>query len=120
MAYARYESRLNQRASDGAPAKAHLEASARRKNSIAEKARAALVAPPYPEAVGYLLTWAYALYGRSGLGDMGFAPLSYTTIMDWARLMDLAIAPHEVSALIELDGVLRHPDPKKADPKGKA
>jgi len=40
----------------------------------------------------------------------GLAPLSYTTVRDWAELMDIPIRPLEVKALILLDAVMRHPE----------
>lgn len=58
----------------------------------------------------YLVDWAYALYGRSGSGMEGVAPLSYTTVAAWSQLTDTAIRPHEVDALMALDAAIRNPD----------
>jgi hypothetical protein len=102
----RHETRLSQPQKDGQPLRAHLALAASR--GIV-RAREALAGPPFPEALAYLLAWAYALHGRSGVGELGFAPLTYTTVADWSRLMGLAVAPHEVEALMQIDGVMRHP-----------
>lgn len=45
----------------------------------------------------------------------GLAPLSYTTIADWARLTGRRPLPHEVQALLQLDLVMRHPEIKESD-----
>lgn len=45
----------------------------------------------------------------------GFAPLSYTTIADWARLTDRTVRPHEVKALLALDRVMRNPPTETDD-----
>ena len=48
------------------------------------------------------------LYGRSGLGMAGVAPVSYTTIRHFALLMDIdPIEPYEVEALVILDAAFR-------------
>jgi hypothetical protein len=71
---------------------------------------AALWGPQIPEELEYLRDWAYELVGRSGVGMGGAAPLSYTTIRDWALLTHRRPAAWEVDALIRLDAVIRHPD----------
>ena len=58
----------------------------------------------------YLVEWAYALCGRSGATMGGIAPLSFTTIRDWAMLMNRHITPLEVQALLAIDAVIREPD----------
>jgi hypothetical protein len=40
----------------------------------------------------------------------GIAPLSYGTISEWARLMDIDITSLEVQGLILLDAVIRNPE----------
>lgn len=87
--------------------RAHLEAAAR---SGSVTARKELESPvEYPDALRYLHEWILELYGRSGLGMSGYAPLSYSEIMAWALLTGRLVAPWEVDALIQLDAVLRHP-----------
>lgn len=44
------------------------------------------------------------------MGGGGYAPLSYSTIADWARLKKVDIEPHEVEALILLDAAMLSPD----------
>lgn len=46
------------------------------------------------------------LYARSGIGMNGVAPLSYTTIADWAQLTGRCPTLMEVDALVELDAVM--------------
>lgn len=98
---------MDQRGEDGATRRAHLEAAATKGSQTAINA---LEPPSYPSALGYLLEWAYALFGRSGVGMSGLAPLGYGTIESWARLRGEDPTPMEVVALMELDGVFRDPD----------
>lgn len=88
-------------------ARTHWEQKARQGNA---EAQAMLDGPPFPWAVDYLYRWLLELFGRSGVGMDGVAPLSYTTIEAWARLTGRTVAPHDVHGLMALDGVLRHPD----------
>lgn len=74
-----------------------------------------LEGPAAPEPVQYLLRWSWEMYGRSGVSMDGVAPLSYTTIRDWAVLTDRAIDPHEVQALLVLDAVRRNPPKETGD-----
>lgn len=66
-------------------------------------------APECPEEMEYLVSWAFDLHGRSGVGMSGAAPLSYTTVESWARLLDIRIEPYEVKALIALENAIRNP-----------
>lgn len=75
-------------------------------------------APEYPEELDYLLGWARALHGRSGISEVGVAPLSYAEVDAFARRMRTDIEPYEVDALMALDAAMRHPgedEPEKAD-----
>lgn len=63
----------------------------------------------YPYCVGYLRGWVSELHGRSGVGQFGLAPLSYATIESWSRLKGVRVKPHEVDALIALDGFMLNP-----------
>ena len=76
-----------------------------------------LEGPEPPDAMLYLLEWAYALCGRSGTSMEGLAPLSYGSIEAWARLMDIHILPLEVTALISLDAVIRKPERDEPEPE---
>lgn len=103
----RHEARLNERQKDGATLRDYLEARAPRSAA----ARAALEGPECPEELLYLLRWGHALYGRSGVSEVGVAPLGYVTLESWARQMDVCPAPqpHEVEALMLIDAALRQP-----------
>ena len=74
------------------------------------KAIAELDGPPFPEELRYVHDWLLQLHGRSGLGFGGIAPLSHQEVEAWARLRDVAPEPHEVEALMVLDGVKRNPE----------
>lgn len=103
----RHHARLDQRREDGTTARQHVTASAARGNA---HAAATLEAHPYPESLQYLVTWAHSLVGRSGVGQAGYAPLSYREVEAWSRLMGQCPTPHEVYALMAIDAVLCHPD----------
>jgi len=106
--HVRHEVGLDRKGEDGATRRAHLEAAARRGSQAAVNA---LEGPDAPDSVLYLMEWAYALCGRSGATMGGMAPLSFTTIRDWATLMDIHVSPLEVQALLVLDAVIRNPEP---------
>lgn len=77
--------------------------------SVADKsptAREELRPKPCPEGLRYLAAWAWELFGRSGAGPAGLAPVSYPTINAWARMKGVTLAPHEVDALVVLDGAI--------------
>jgi hypothetical protein len=65
-----------------------------------------LQGPEYPDALDYLLDWLYQVHGRSGIGMNGFAPLSYGTVADWARLRGHTPSSADVEGLMRLDAVL--------------
>ena len=73
------------------------------------EAQDALEGPAPPPALEYLLRWSVELYGRSGVGMSGLAPLSFTSIRVWATLMQYELEPYEVVALLRLDAVRMHP-----------
>jgi hypothetical protein len=97
----------------GTTRRAILEEKARRGDAFAPSQ---LAGPPYPDALLYLDEWSCDLYGRSGVGMGGFAPLSYTTIRDWAALTGNNPTPLEVTALMQLDAIRRAPEPEDAPP----
>lgn len=73
-----------------------------------------LAGPEIPEWLDYLHGWLHELHGRSGVGMNGLAPLSHSTIDAWARLKRLTIEPHEVDALLWLDGIMLNPEHRHA------
>ena len=120
VAHVAHQARLDVRV-DGFPVRTSL---GRRLQRLSEskgedhpetvKARREFDGPPAPDALGYLLRWSWEVYGRSGVSVDGFAPLTFTTIRDWAVLTGREIDPHEVHALLTLDAVRRNP-PQETD-----
>jgi hypothetical protein len=74
--------------------------------------------PHCPEQVEHLVLWIHQLHGRSGVGMGGLAPLSYSEVEAWARLMDIKdLDPLEVEALVILDSaMLTDEEPVKDEP----
>ena len=101
--YARWDAGMRRKADDGAEARAHLEASARRGNP---DAIAALNGPEFPEDMEYLWQWALEMHGRSGVGMAGLAPLGFSTIADWCVLTGTTLDPLEVEGLLAVDAAL--------------
>lgn len=101
----RHEARLNARQKDGATLRDHLKAAAHR----SEAARRALEGPECPEALEYLLGYAYEMHGRSGLSEAGVAPLGYATLAAWAGFRGVTLEWWEVETLLRVDAELRHP-----------
>jgi hypothetical protein len=96
----------------------------RLRDIYAEKARQGsrthrdlLEGPPYPWELAYLDQWSMMLVGRSGATQFGIAPLSFTTIRDWADLTGNQPTPQEIEALLVLDAVrIASPiEPKKEE-----
>jgi hypothetical protein len=67
--------------------------------------------------VRYLVEWAFALYGRSGLGFSGAAPLSYQEVGEWSRLTDTPLESWEVEGLMALDAAIRDAQADEDEPK---
>jgi len=105
--FVRHEVMLD-RKDDSGTLRAHLEEKARRGDA---RALEQLEGPEPPWDLMYLADWAYSLCGRSGVSMDGLAPLSYGTIKAWAELMGTDPSPLEVQALIQLDAVIRKPEP---------
>jgi len=99
---------LDRKNEDGSTLRAHLEAKVRRGD---QRALEQLEGPEPPWEFMYLADWAYSLCGRSGVSMDGLAPLSYECIKAWAELMGTAPSPLEIQALIQLDAVIRKPEP---------
>lgn len=99
---------------NGARARDHLQAAADRGNLAA---LAYLQGPDCPVSLAYLVPWVMALHGRSGVGMNGAAPLTYSTVVDWAQLTGNLPNPFEVDTLMTLDSVLRHPEVADAPAK---
>lgn len=104
---------------DGVPQREHWEAAAER-GSVAARAR--LESASLPEELEYLWEWAIALHGRSGLGMAGIAPLTYSTIAEWARLTGNEPDALEIEALMSLDAAMmtrsESAEKKASGPKG--
>ena len=107
---------LDKEQEDGSTWRAALEQKVRKGRKGAEQAQRDLEGPEPPEAMLYLKEWAFALCGRSGATMGGLAPLSYTTIRDWAELMDIDVSPLEVQALLVLDAAIRNPATDEPEP----
>lgn len=76
-----------------------------------------LKGPEFPEVLRYLWEWFTELERARSVGPHGVNPMSYQDIDAWARLLRRPVLPHEVSALMRLDLVMRHPDPRKKSKK---
>lgn len=84
----------------------HYEQAARQGDT---RAIARLEGPEFPDVMTHLYVWLMELFGHSGVGLDGFAPLTYGTIVDWARLTGRQPDGADVLALMRLDAILRHP-----------
>jgi hypothetical protein len=73
------------------------------------RAQAALEGPEMPQEFRYLREWSDALFGRSGVGMSGVAPLSHGTVLAWSLTTGHRPTPAEVEALMLLDTVRRDP-----------
>jgi hypothetical protein len=94
----------------------NLVEGARQGNKAAQEKLDSL--PEIPEGFEYLVQWAQDLYGRSGIGMSGAAPLSPTVLKDWAEGMDYApLHPLEFEALFKLTDAMFVTDdePAKGD-----
>lgn len=68
-----------------------------------EAAHNAMRGPEFPQELETLYRWSLELFGRSGIGPTGVAPLMYGTIRDWARLTRRSPSARDVEALMRLD-----------------
>jgi hypothetical protein len=107
MVYLAHESRLAKKDKDGVPYRAQLEASAKAGNVLAAKR---LVGPDFPVELDYLMDWSKELVGRSGVGMDGPAPLSWACLTAWSEATGNQVSSAEASALMLLDGAMRHPE----------
>lgn len=57
----------------------------------------------------YLLVWLADLHGRSGVGQYGYQPMTWTTLDAWARWTGNTPDAADVAALFALDAVMRNP-----------
>ena len=109
MDYVRWDAKLSAMADDKSTVREHLEMAAKAGSS---KARRELEEPERPEALEYLWRWAQQLHGRSGAGQFGLVPLTWTTLHDWAETTRVRLEPLEIEALMILDNVMLHPEAK--------
>lgn len=107
MRFVAYEAALAKVNKDGVSYRDELEASAKNGNPVAI---AKLEPPDYPESLEYLRDWARELVGRSGVGMDGAAPLSWECLRAWSDVTGNRFTAEEASALMLLDGAMRHPD----------
>lgn len=84
-----------------------LESTAKRG---AQSAVEALRGPEMPEALEYLWDWFLELDRTRTAGMNGPDPLTYPVIESWARLTQRAPTPADVSLLLDMDAVMRHPE----------
>jgi hypothetical protein len=110
--YVAWETKLNTPEKDGTTLRAIYEEKARRGQKVPE-----LEGPLFPSDMQHIYGWNQELFGRSGLGMSGVAPLSYSAIADWSRLTGNNPDPDEVFALFRLDSVMRHPPEEKVEVK---
>ena len=116
IAYAEHEARLNQIVEDGKKktVRQHLQSIAAQDPSVL----ADLEGPRFPEELSHLWDWSQELHGQSGVGQSGWLPLTFTTIADWSKLLDINILPEEVSALMQIDRALLYPVNEGEDTDG--
>ena len=106
MEVARHAGRLRTPAKDGSTEGAHLRALAARGNA---KALALLAGPAVPVGLAYLWEKFRELDAVRRVGEHGPEPLTWQDIAAWAQLTDQQLAPHEVRALLQLDGAILFP-----------
>ena len=102
--HVRQQTALDRVEDDGHTLREHLLASAKRGSEYAQGVLNELV--ECPQLMEDYVLWAYQLHGRSGVGMAGVAPLSYTNVEAWMRLMDISLEPYEIDALMVLDAAM--------------
>lgn len=101
MEYARWSAEMSAAPEEGsAPVSAHLAMRARKG---AEWAVARLDGPEYPVVLEYLWLASREMFGRSGVTEGGFAPLTYRTILDYQAAKRVQFSPLDVEGLIRTD-----------------
>jgi hypothetical protein len=63
--------------------------------------------PELPPPLAYLWGWFMELDSQRQVGMAGLGPIAYTDVKAWAELTGRHPKPHEVSALMRLDAVVR-------------
>jgi hypothetical protein len=114
MLYAAHQSELDHPDKDGVTRRALLTERVRKGMPGAQELLES--GPQLPKDMEHLYGYATELVGRSGMGQFGVAPLSYTTLRDWQALTGIALEPDEVTALMRLDSVIRNP-PRETEVK---
>ena len=105
--FARHEALLRATGEDRATQRAHLEAAAAKGNATAA---AALVPPPFPEALAYLWDIFDRLDALRRVGMNGLERLNASDLWAALHLFEWPLAPHEVDALMRLDLATLYPD----------
>lgn len=111
-----YDASMLRRAPDGALQRAYWEDAARKGNA---EAAAKLDVPPFPASLEYLYEWFGEVSAGRGDSMSGIPPLTHEGVRAWAEMCGHSPAPHEVRALLALDGAWRsalRDDPKDAKP----
>lgn len=107
LSFAEWNASMNRMEGD-ATVREHLEAvAAKGRGPSAEKAKATLTPPAFPEALAYLWSWWLDLCAARPEGQHGLAPLTYTDLHAWASLTGAEPTPWEVSALLSIDRTYR-------------
>jgi hypothetical protein len=116
MQYCEHEAKLNVRRADGSTRRDEIMHMADRGDLLA--ALELDEGPECPPGFEHLVDWSRELYGRSGVGMDGAAPLSFTTVRDWSALTGHSPSPWEIQALMAMDSAMRPPRedaPEKRD-----
>jgi hypothetical protein len=106
LAFTEWNATLN-RVEGGEPVRAILEAAARMKGPSAEKAKASLTPPAFPEPLAYLWSWWLDLCAARPEGQHGLAALTYRDLHAWAALTGAEPTAWEVTVLLAIDRTYR-------------
>jgi hypothetical protein len=76
-----------------------------------------LEGPTFPESVGHIWDWIHDIRRGLGGGFDGLNALTWSVLESWCHLTGHTPTAEEVSALLSLDLVLRHPESMDATPE---
>ena len=107
VAFAEWHGQLQQRV-DGASVREHLESVVlRAKGEAAEKAKAKLTPPAFPDALAYLWEWWLELSAARQPSQYGIAALSYVDLSAWSTLTGAKPTAWETATLLAMDRAWR-------------